>query len=555
MSKLLKVLISKLDEIKKDNSKITLDLSNKENVFEDLLIPLMNLTKTDSLTELYNKLDIIINNADTKNSEFTDIAEKLVAYVMEDTNNESNDIYDEFSSLMSNCMAIYNTLKKSIDENAIDSMNFDIAEYINTKINKDDEESEPEESKNSKDNVNDKEETEDDKTETPIDAKLNIIPSDKEVDDTPWGEVNKIEIKNKLKDNIDAAKSEDEKTEAKAAIDEMFGLVTSYDKMGDQKFPHHVIVGEDIILNVNGLKTAVLFLLRPNTSKNLSNSEKTTIAKHLARHYDELKLDKPEKLKKISENKESEIIINVKDDELKEFADVFKTNVENLNTYVGLFESLLTDLVNSGIIDIQNNKESVDDTVIQLKLSKEQVEEFINYFDVMSDDILNILSGKLTAISYKKTNEDLEKQNVSSDNVITELKDKVTELTEKIEKQKSDFKEVLKDKYDKTLIDNKFEAIINFINSTEMENETLIQVINNVIEAESKRDIDYLTSIGKAFVKTKITDETQFIKKTKISNRFDEEKIDELLDIVGNGNTSNDESVATDRIAKLADYL
>lgn len=553
MSKLLKVLISKLDEIKKDNSKITLDLSNKENVFEDLLIPLMNLTKTDSLTELYNKLNIVINKADTKNSEFTEIAEKLVSYVMEDTNSESNDIYDEFSSLMSNCMAIYNTLKKSIDENAIDSMNFDIAEYINTKINKDDAEIENEDVKESPE---DKEENDTEKVEeTPVDAKLNIISSDKEVDDTPWGEVNKIEIKNKLKDNLDAAKSDDEKTGAKAAIDEMFGLVTSYDKMGDWKFPHHVIVGEDVILNVNGLKTAALFLLRPNTSKNLSSSEKTAIAKHLTRHYDELKLDKPEKLKKISENKESEIIINVKDDELKEFADVFKTNIENLNTYVGLFESLLTDLVNSGIIDIQNNKESVDDTVIQLKLSKEQVEEFINYFDVMSDDILNILSGKLTAISYKKTNEDLEKQNVSSDNVISDLKDKVAELTEKVEKQKSDFKEVLKDKYDRTLIDNKFEAIINFINSTDMENETLIQVINNVIEAESKRDIDYLTSIGKAFVKTKITDETQFIKKTKISNRFDEEKIDELLDIVGNNITSNDESVTTNRISKLADYL
>jgi len=269
-----------------------------------------------------------------------------------------------------------------------------------------------------------------------------------------------------------------------------------------------------------------------------------------------LELEKPERLIKIADDSESIITVKVQEDELKEYAENFNTNVENVSIYIGLFEALITDLVNSGIIDIKDKAEDFDESLISVQLSKEQVEEFLNYFDIMSDDILNILSNNLSSMSYKKTDIDLKNKLLKSESIITELQQTIIELTEQNKKSETDLNKATNSNYDKNLVDNKFEVIINFVKSSDIKDETLIQFINNIIEAESKKDIGYLTKLGKSFMKSKISDSTQFIKKSKVINRFSNNELDELLDFVGDGKTESADSIIdNDRINRLAEYL
>jgi len=135
MSKLLTVLIKKLNSVKESSQDVTLDFSeNKEAVYEDLLIPLMNLTKSSDLTQLHDSLNVIIN--DPQDSEkFTEIGDLLVNYLMEDNKDDDNgDLYEEFDNLMLNCMAIFNSLKKAIVEKNITTMNEELTTYINSKF-------------------------------------------------------------------------------------------------------------------------------------------------------------------------------------------------------------------------------------------------------------------------------------------------------------------------------------------------------------------------------------------------------------------------------------
>lgn len=559
MSKLLTVLINKLNSVKESSKDITLDFSKgKDSVYEDLLIPLMNLTESDDLTQLHDNLNILINETESESDAFKKISNALIEYIMEDNDNEVEgdvDLYDEFENIMLNCMAMFNSLKSSIENNTIEEMNNELTEYINSKINskfKVDHDTENKEDDSTKDS-DDKEEDNSDKEENTKEY-IKIISTKDQVDDGVQGDVNKIELKNTLMDKLEAAENDKDKEELQKVIDETFALALSYEKTGDWKQPHHVLKDEELILNVNGLKSAALFLLKPNTSKNLSSDERTKIATHLTKHYDEMEMEKPDRLTKIANNTESTITVNIKEDELKEYAESFDTNVENVTIYIGLFEALVTDLVNSGIIDIKDKAEDFDESLVSIQLSKGQVEEFLKYFDIMSDDILNILSNNLGSLSYKKTDKELTDKLLKSESIITELKEKVSELSELSTVQKTQLDKASNSNYDKNLVDNKFEVIINFIKASDIKDETLIQFINNVIEAESDRDIGYLTKLGKSFMNSKVSDSTQFVKKSKVINRFSDSQLDELLDV---SLTDNKEStiIDNDRVSRLAEYL
>ena len=73
--KLIKELLGVLTGVKESNNDITLDINdeNKESVYSELLIPLMNLTNSDTVEALHNKLDFLINgNVDS--DEFVEFA-------------------------------------------------------------------------------------------------------------------------------------------------------------------------------------------------------------------------------------------------------------------------------------------------------------------------------------------------------------------------------------------------------------------------------------------------------------------------------------------------
>jgi hypothetical protein len=226
MSKLIKVLITELNNIKEKSNDVTLDFSdNKEAIYDDLLIPLMNLTNSDSLTALYNCLNVVLNESE-ESEEFINIANLLVKYIMDDTNTENNsDINQEFSDLMLNCVAIFNTIKESQTNETIQVMNSELTEYINSKFN-----IEHDESENDSENESDKDTNE---QVNVVKSILNITPSTDQVDDEVWSNVNKIELKNDLMKILDESENDSDKKIVQDVIDEVFAIALSYEKTSD----------------------------------------------------------------------------------------------------------------------------------------------------------------------------------------------------------------------------------------------------------------------------------------------------------------------------------
>jgi hypothetical protein len=184
MNKLIKVLIKELNNVKENSNDATLEFSdNKEAIYDDLLIPLMNLTNSDSLTALYNCLNVVLNETQ-ESEEFTNIANLLVKYIMDDTSNENNsDINQEFNDLLLNCVAVFNTIKDAQDNGTIEVIDSELTEYINSNIKRDKDESDfDKENKTNSDSKDIPSNNEDDQ-EDKVGAILNIVPSSDQVDD------------------------------------------------------------------------------------------------------------------------------------------------------------------------------------------------------------------------------------------------------------------------------------------------------------------------------------------------------------------------------------
>jgi hypothetical protein len=274
-SKLIKELLAAITSVKETQSDVILDLNddNKESVYDELLIPLMNLTNSDTVKQLHDKLEFLING-DVDSEDHAALSESLVNYVLDDES-DSN-FSEEVSNLVVNCMAVlnkFNELTVDVDddkkEDALAAIDTDLVDLINieSEDNEDatdeesdatDEDATDEESDKSEDIVEDTKseagempdeeempegegeempaegegenemETEpEDEAEEPTGVVLEIVPTSEQVDETPWGEVNKVELKNVVMGALE------QNEENKKAVDEIFALVKSYDKMGD----------------------------------------------------------------------------------------------------------------------------------------------------------------------------------------------------------------------------------------------------------------------------------------------------------------------------------
>jgi hypothetical protein len=194
--------------------------------------------------------------------------------------------------------------------------------------------------------------------------------------------------------------------------------------------------------------------------------------------------------------------------------------------------------------------------MLSVKLSKEQLDEYLKYFDILSDDVYNIISNNLSDLSYKKTNKDIEDKYKQAEELVTSLKQKLIETNEIIETQKTELSKTNENKYDKEFIDNKFISIINFIRSADSADSSLLQFINNIIEAETNRDIEYLYKLGKSFIKSNNGNGNQFVKKNKVVKSMNDEEIDTLLGISTINKKDKSESVNVTRVENLVDeYL
>jgi hypothetical protein len=289
-----------------------------------------------------------------------------------------------------------------------------------------------------------------------------------------------------------------------------------------------------------------MFLLKPTSSKNLNPDERTAVAEHLLKHYKEIELEAPAKLAKLSDGKESVIVLNIKEDEMKEFGELFEVDVESVATYVGLMESLLTDLVNSGIIDIKSDDDAFDESMVSVKLDKDQTQELIKYFDIMSADVTNILNKEYENLSYKRTDRDLENSYQEATNNVTALETANEELEATIKERNEEISELTDSVNNAKLDRTKFEAIVNFVKTIDGVDENTVQFINTVIEAEDRKQIDYLLKLSNTFMKADSVKPT--FKKVSMINHATNKDFDVLSDLVNDNTESGTDNTITNEV-------
>jgi len=255
-------------------------------------------------------------------------------------------------------------------------------------------------------------------------------------------------------------------------------------------------------------------------------------------------MKEPDKLTLMASGKESVIIINAKEDDMKDFSETFKVPVEDIGIYIGLMESMLTDFVNSGILNIQGDLDESNESIVTLKLSKEQTEEFIKYFDVVSDDIVSILSNNFVDISYKQEAvSDIEDKYLQEKDINATLAQKLQDAETANAEITEQLKRYISANTEHSLNMKKFEAIIDFVKSVENVDESLIQWINNVVEAQEEKEVGYLVKLGSNFMKnTKSNEIPKFVKKMNVGVNFRTSDADTLTDLIGDEAFTKDES-------------
>jgi len=111
---------------------------------------------------------------------------------------------------------------------------------------------------------------------------------------TSWGSVNKNAMKNKL-----ARDKENNVPGVNSAIKEIYAIVGSVTDKNSWKYPHHILRGNTVILNKNGLASAAGYLAQDNTNP---VDMRKKAARHLKKHYRKLDMEIPEGLNSVTES-------------------------------------------------------------------------------------------------------------------------------------------------------------------------------------------------------------------------------------------------------------
>jgi len=248
-------LIAKLKQfildMKESSDTLTVEVSdeNKDTIFSDLIVPFMQLTESESVSALADILDQIVDG-DVEADDHTELLGKIVDVMIEES--DADKIEEELENLVTNAYAVrnkFNELKANIitvDNKEVgtefDAFSKEIVDFMNTDLadNKDESTDDADVTVNidNKDEAAGDGEEEDDAGEEGDageeddagegKASMIITASTDEVDETPWVDINKIEMKNALETALT-----DEVDGAKEAIDEIYALVRSYEKKSD----------------------------------------------------------------------------------------------------------------------------------------------------------------------------------------------------------------------------------------------------------------------------------------------------------------------------------
>lgn len=242
--KLLKLIVQNIIALKSSSNDIVLDLNddNKESVYNELLVPLMTITGSNSAQDLKSKLDTFLNGS-SESVDYIDVATKFVNSLMEDIDETAN-LDDEVNNLIVNCVAVLNSFNSIIEksdnkETSLDTITSDILTFMNTEPIQEDGDNSDTNGANSSDNNDEAsdqpaQQATEPEPEVPIKAEeppvqeTVIVSATDKVDEGSWAEVNKIELKNMLKAKVDANEPGIENV-----INEVFALVKSADNVAD----------------------------------------------------------------------------------------------------------------------------------------------------------------------------------------------------------------------------------------------------------------------------------------------------------------------------------
>lgn len=319
---------------------------------------------------------------------------------------------------------------------------------------------------------------------------IKIISPKEKVSDKAQIKVDKEKLKNDLMTAL-----EENVPGAKEALYEIFALVKCEDKKECQKYPHHEFDGENVILNTKGLAVATIFFSKPQNQKVLTDEEKVLIAKHLAKHYEELGKEVPASLQKFIDKKESFVDFDLSFDDLETVASKYGISVEALGSYLSVIEKLVSEMINDGFVDVEDKVEE-----ILIKLDRSQLETLISLIDKFNVNVFKVLNGE------QPESDAFNKEQVKE---IDELKAKLNEAVETAVRYKEANEKLLKEmaaikntaekleslKKEKEVLEHKLGLLVNIYRKSEDFDET---ILNMVLEAADEKEITILKKLSES---------------------------------------------------------
>lgn len=462
----------------KEASEISVDVLNSfesEEEAKEFLKDLFAFIQAKTIEEYIEKIEEMVKSIEKE--ELSEIISKIIEIYKNIKNQDPSD--EEIEGIVYSLVALKNTLE-DLDEN--DENDKKLYEMLNTILA---------EEKTLQNVVEEKKESSSKEKD-----RIKIVSSKEKVSTTAQGKVDKEKLKNDimmaLEENIPGAKE---------ALYEIFALVKCEDKKECQKYPHHEFDGENVILNPNGLVVATIFFAKPQNQKLLSEEEKMTMAKHLAKHYEELGKEIPSSLKRILDKKESFVDFDMSIEDLYEISSKYNISVEELGTYLTTIEVLISEMINNGFVDVES-----DLNEIILKLSKDQVEKIVSLMDKVNVNLFKVLNGEevesdVLSKEYAKEIEELKSKLNEAISTAVKYKEEVEYLNKELSKYEAIAEKVESLKKEKEVLENKLNLLVNVYKKSEEYDETML---NMILEASDEKEIMILRKLSESATNPKL---------------------------------------------------
>ena len=516
-----KVALALLDDKENDDvSEVELD----ENEIEELRSSLKDVISFIYSVKIASE---IMKDEDVENSIKEEIQTVLATYddiLKTEVNKEGENLSEEKNA--EGQKEINTEFEKEVERSSVEQKeeeNIDAAKELENAAVENEEEAEKEDIKENEnaaslDKYGDviKVETQDGET-----VEIEFIHPEKAISDKPWGQVDKTELRRFI---IDLAQKAKDANVVKRIANMMFGLVRCVDSPDCLKFPFAELRNKGkgkyaVLINRNGVKSAVVFLAMPNTKSAIKKDERVEIASKLLKVYELLKEPAPASLTKLVNNQEDSITIALKDENLiYEIANKLELPIEEVVDILQALNGTIEALYKAGYIDIAATEEDVGNYIVI-----NTADEFIKIFKKFQ----KLAPGIVNALNSEDFNEEVE------DSVIYEydrLKQEYARLVEENAKLEEELKNAadtikelqnevnsLKETLDSlTLLKEKYNLLIELAT-----NSGLSHIVDELSEISNAQELEYFKKY-KVDTILKTTDNSANLRK-KLKVRFTKE--------------------------------